>query len=254
LRGADVYFPDVKVKLMSLFQYEKLDGRMDSEWGFNNEIEKDVSKIGYATNLSPETIHEAIKKGVDLIVTHHDAWPFVFGMKESCLSSLKRSGIAHAFFHAPLDDADFGTSAALANALKLMNCYRAIPYEGIYLAGVIGVLQQPTDFECFEKELSAVLCEPIKAFKNNNKPVEKVCVVTGAGNMTTDIKIAIDNNCDTFVTGEYNLYSQQYSRFKGINLMIGSHTNTEIMGVSHLVNKLIESTDIEAVRLSEESY
>lgn len=84
--------------------------------------------------------------------------------------------------------------------------------------------------------------------------ISKICVVTGAGNMTNDIKIAVDNNCDTYVTGEYNLYSQQYSKFTGINLMVGSHTNTEIPGVFQLVNKLIENTSIEAVKLTEETY
>ncbi len=247
-------FQNVKTKLLSLFKDEKLDGRMDSEWGFYNEIDKDIRKIGYATNLTPETIHEAIKNNADMIITHHDAWAFVYGMKEKCLSLLKENHISHAFFHAPLDDADFGTSSSLANALNVTNSYKAIPYEEIYHAGVIGRLEKPVEFEHLTKELSNILCEPIKAFKNNRNPVSKICVATGAGNMTHDIKIAVDNNCDTYVTGEYNLYSQQYAKFAGINLMVGSHTNTEILGVIQLVNTLIENTDIEAVRLSEENY
>lgn len=74
-------FSDVKAKLISLFEYEKLDGRMNIEWGLNNELDKDVKKIGYSTNLTPETINEAVKHNVDLMITHHDAWPFVYGMK-----------------------------------------------------------------------------------------------------------------------------------------------------------------------------
>jgi putative NIF3 family GTP cyclohydrolase 1 type 2 len=175
-------------------------------------------------------------------------------MKEQCLSLLKENNIAHAFFHAPLDDAVFGTSSALADALKLTETYKEIPYGEIYLAGVIGVLENPIDFGQFEKSLSDILGEPIRAFKNNRKPVHKICVATGGGNMTTDIKIAVVNDCDTYITGEYSLYSQQYSKFAGINLMVGSHTNTEILGVFQLVNKLIENTNIEAIRLAEENY
>lgn len=247
-------YQDIKVRLISLFQRDKLAGHMDSEWGFTHETDKDIVKIGYETSLTPETISEAIKQNVEMIITHHDAWAFVYGMKDQCLELLKESNRAHAFFHAPLDDADFGTSSSLANTLKLTNTYKAIPYEELYFAGVIGALEKPTDFEQFEKHLSDILGEPIKAFKNNRKPIRKICVVTGGGNMTNDIKIAVDNDCDTYITGEYSLYSQQYSKFAGINLMIGSHTNTEILGVFQLVNKLTENTNIEAVRLAEDNY
>lgn len=247
-------FQDMKIKLISLFKHDKLDGRMGSEWGFSNEINGEVTKIGYAANLTPETINEAVKNNVELIITHHDAWPFVYGMKERCLSLLKSHNISHAFFHAPLDDADFGTSSSLADALRLTNTYKEIPYEEIYLAGVIGTLEKPMGFEQLEKNLSDILSESIKAFKNNSNPVSKICVAAGAGNMTNDMKVAVDHGCDTYVTGEYNLYSQQYARFAGINLMVGSHTNTEILGVFQLVKKLIKKTDIEAVKLSEENY
>lgn len=247
-------FQKVKEKLISFFTFEKLNGKEGSEWGFNNEIDRSVTKIGYATNLTPETVNEAIKHHVDLVITHHDAWPFLYGMKEKCHTLLKENRISHAFFHAPLDDAEFGTSSALADALRLTNPYKVIPYEELYLAGVIGTLQEPAPFAQLKKDLSAILCEPVRAFKNNYKLVSRICVTTGAGNMTTDIKIAVDHNCDTYVTGEYGLYSQQYAKFAGINLMVGSHTNTEILGVFQLVSKLIENTALEAVRLTEENY
>ena len=247
-------FRDVKAKLISLFEEEKLDGKMDSEWGFNNEIDRDVKKIGYATNLTPETITEAIKSNVDFIVTHHDAWFFVFGMKEKCLSLLRENNIAHSFFHAPLDDAEFGTSSSLANALELKNSYKAIVYEDIYFAGVIGDLESQVDFEQFSENLSDILGEPIRAFKNNNNPVSKVCVVTGGGNMSNDIKTAVENGCDTYITGEYSLYTHQYSNFAKINLMVGSHTNTEVLGVYQLVEILTKNTSIEVVKLPEENY
>ncbi len=54
---------------------------------------------------------------MDLLITHHDAWPFLFGMKEACLRILEDADIAHFFIHLPLDDADFGTSASLVNCL-----------------------------------------------------------------------------------------------------------------------------------------
>jgi len=241
------YF-DVKAKLIGLF-----DGELDDEWGFLNESDKSINKIGYATSLTPEIIDEAAGYGVDFIITHHDAWDFVYGMKEKCKELLNKHNIIHTFVHLPLDDADFGTGSSLANALNLQNCQKAIP-EGIYLCSVIGETQTPIAFEHFSKQLTNILQESIRAYQNNNNPVHKVCITTGGGNSTKDIKSAVDYKCDTYVTGEYNLYSQQYAEFAGINLLVGSHTNTEILGVHQMVKLLVADTDIDMIRLHEENY
>ena len=60
----------------------------------------------------------------------------------------------------------------------------------------------------------------------------------GAGNMTTDMQQAIDEDCDAYITGEYNLYPQLFGKFTGMNLLVGSHTNTEILGVENLAKLL----------------
>jgi hypothetical protein len=50
------------------------------------------------------------------------------------------------------------------------------------------------------------------------------------------------------------LYSQLYARFAGINLFIGSHTLTELPGVRSLAIRLVDGTDMTAVRLFEKNY
>jgi putative NIF3 family GTP cyclohydrolase 1 type 2 len=243
-------YADVTTRLLSQFAPDKL---QPGEWGFLNEQGEDIRKIGYATNLTPEVIGEAVMYGADFIVTHHDAWDFVYGMKDACRSLLERHGIAHAFFHAPLDDADFGTGASLAAALGLINCRRAVPV-GIYTAGVVGELPEALTFMQLTSNLSGVLGEPVRAYRNNGRTVGTVCVTTGGGMMTNDMKWAAEEHCDAYVTGEYMLYSQQYARFTGMDLFIGSHTYTEIFGVKSLVERLIDGTDMTAVRLYEENY
>ena len=246
------YF-DVKAKLIDLFEPQKLDGKLDDEWGFLNEVDKNIQKIGYATSLSTDIIDEAVQNDVDFILTHHDAWDFVYGMKEKCMQLLNKHNMIHAFFHLPLDDADFGTSSSLAKALNLQNCEKAIP-EDIYLCSVIGKTEMPISFEQLSNQLTNILKEPIRAYQNNNNPIHKVCITTGGGNLTTDIKVAVEHECDTYITGEYILYSQLYAKFAGINLFVGSHTNTEILGVEQMVTQLIADTNIEMLRLSEKNY
>ena len=243
-------YSEIKIKLLNIFNLQESDRQSDDEWGFLNEFDKSIQKIGYATNLTPETIGEAVKNDVDLIITHHDAWDFVYGMKERCIELLNNHEIIHAYFHAPLDYADFGTCASLASELNLKNIEKATPDNCLFT----GETEEPISFETFSDKLSEILQEPLRAFKNNENNIHKVGIVTGGGNLTTDIKIAVDCKCDTYVTGEYNLYSQQYSKFTGINLLIGSHTNTEIIGVKQMVTRLVADTDIEVTRLPEANY
>jgi len=243
------YF-DVKAKLLSLFDTQKLEGKIDDEWGFINEADKDIHKIGYATSLSVDVVNEAVRNDVDFILTHHDAWDFVYGMKEKCKELLYKHNIIHAFFHEPLDFADFGTCFSLADALGLQNCRNEIVDSCL----VMGETKEPVVFELFKDELSNVLQESIRAYQNNINPVRKVCVATGAGNLSSDIKIAVECKCDTYVTGEYNLYSQMYAKLSGINLLVGSHTNTEIIGVQQMVLRLVDDTNIKFLRIPENNY
>src|SRR5689334_21067545 len=91
------------------------------EFAFYNYGPEFIRRIGYATNITPELIEQAAQKKVDLIVTHHDAWDFVYGMKEECHKRLAFYKISHFFVHLPLDYAEFGTCNSLFKAIGIDN-------------------------------------------------------------------------------------------------------------------------------------
>lgn len=245
-------YSQLKEKLLAMFDQEKLQQALQ-EWGFFNEMEREIKSIGYATNITPEIIQTAGKQGIDMLLPYHDSWEFVYGLKEVCNDLLQEYGITHGFFHAPLDDADFGTSASLAKALGIRKEKVDMPYMDIFYAGVIGSIQ-PMTFEAFSAKLASVLNEDIRCFCNNDNPICKIAVATGGGNMTGDMQRAVANGCDTYITGEYVLYSQQYAKLHNMNLLVGSHTNTEILGVETMMRMLCENTDIKAIRIAEPNY
>lgn len=239
----------LKERLLNMFDSEKL-RLFPKEWGFFNETERDIKRIGYATNLTGEIIEQAKENRVDFLLTHHDSWEFIYGLKEHCNKMLQEGGITHAFFHAPLDDADFGTSASLAQALGMKNCKKVMPYRELYYGGVAGEIV-PVDFESFSERLTNILQENVRCLRNNDRPVRRIAVAAGGGNMTSDMRVAVELGCDTYVTGEYALYSQQYARFCGMNLFVGSHTNTEILGVKSMAERLACEGKIELIRITE---
>ncbi|MGL5436977.1 MAG: Nif3-like dinuclear metal center hexameric protein [Lachnospiraceae bacterium] len=245
-------YNQMKEKLLGMFDSDKLH-KTPHEWGFYNEIDRVIRRLGYATNISVDIIKNAAQENVDFLLTHHDSWGFIYGLKEACNTALEESGISHAFFHAPLDGAEFGTSASLAKALGLMNCRMVMPYAEIYHCGIIGEIPA-TDFAAFKELVSGILQAPVRTYQNNDRMVRKVAVAAGAGNMTSEMKQAADAGCDTYITGEYVLYSQQYAQLTGMNLIVGTHTNTEILGVESMAGLLAGDTDIELVRIEEPDY
>ena len=112
----------------------------------------------------------------------------------------------------------------------------------------------PLEFNFFAEKLTGVLQEEIRCYQNNNKLIQKVAVAAGGGNMTSEMRIAVENGCDTYVTGEYVLYSQQYAEHTGMNLFVGSHTNTEILGVETMAKLISKNNDIQLVKILESNY
>lgn len=250
--GGSMKYHDLRNRLIHLFEEEKLQA-LPEEWGFYNEIEREIKTVGYATNLTEEIIQKAGERKAEVLLTHHDSWMFIYGLKEGCNQMLKENHITHAFFHAPLDDAHFGTSASLAQALGMKNCKKVMPYEKNCYGGVAGDLI-PVDFHTIKEKLTEILREEVRCFQNHKKLIQRVAVAAGGGNMTNEMRIAAEDGCDTYITGEYALYSQQYAKHTGMNLFVGSHTNTEILGVERMAALLGKDTDLQIVRIEEPNY
>ncbi|WP_338789478.1 Nif3-like dinuclear metal center hexameric protein [Metabacillus sp. FJAT-53654] len=232
--------------------HEELLEELNGDYGFTNKSNDSISTIGYATNLSIETIEKAAENNIDLMVTHHDAWDFIYGLKEECLKKLKEYNISHFWIHGPLDFIEFGTCTSLMNVIGIDNIIKHSVYDNGDVPGV-GVFSEPIEFNVLVQKMIDKLEEPVRFWRNNDKMVKKVGVLTGAGHSTTHIKIAREEGCDTYITGEATLYTIQYAKFVGINLLVGSHTFTEIFGVESLANKIQElNKDIIIIKLKED--
>lgn len=242
---------EIKKFIESIFEAGKLT-HIQGEYEFVIESNKEIKRIGYATNLSPETVNSAIQNNVDLIITHHDVSDFVYGMKEYCLKLLKSNSISHCFIHMPLDDCDFGTNVSFLNKLGAKVIKKSHFKENTFYCGRIGEIEKPLKFEEFVSKVENILGEKVKAWKNNDQEIKRIGLAVGACYATDNIKESVEENCDVYITGEKMLYTLQYAEFTGINLIVGSHTYTEFFGVESLSKKIHEKfPEIEAVILTE---
>lgn len=239
--------------IIDTFTKEKLEiVKGKNEYGFTNMGRKDVFKLGYCTNLTVESAQEAAKNNVDLLITHHDAWEWMSGIKEEALGILKQSNITHFFIHLPLDDAEFGNNTSILKKLGFKVIDKFSNDEGMY-CGRIGEIDEPIEFEKLVNKIEMLLEEPVRKWKNNERLIKKIGVVTGAGFSAIDIKDAVNLGCDAYFTGEKILYTVQYAQYSKINLIVGSHTFTEIFGLESLVKMINKRYPmVEIIRIKEE--
>lgn len=223
---------DIIEYINSKFTTKDLDSYSD-ESGATYDAGRDVKIIGYASNLTPDVIRKAVSQNVDLIMTHHDAWHFIFGLKEDCRRLLEKHNISHYFNHLPLDDAKFGTNSSITSELCLDEIEKGCDYKG-YKCAVIAEYKVGVPFKEFVSLVESKLDEKVLSWKFNDRLIKKVFIVCGAGHWTTDVLEAVNNNCDIYLTGEKILYTVEYAKLHNINLVVGSHTFIEFFGVKNM--------------------
>jgi putative NIF3 family GTP cyclohydrolase 1 type 2 len=62
----------------------------------------ELSRVGYATNLDQIVVAKAVKAKVDALITHHDAWDFLYELRTDVYNTLQVNAISHCFIHLPL--------------------------------------------------------------------------------------------------------------------------------------------------------
>jgi putative NIF3 family GTP cyclohydrolase 1 type 2 len=233
----------------NLFQTKNLKA-YQQECGITFDAGNAIKKIAYSTNLTLETVEKAKRAKADLLITHHDAWDFVYGLKEKCFQRLKEYGISHFFSHLPLDDAPFGTNSALLEITGAKEISRHCLEDGFSCA-VLGEFDSPIPYEALINRLEKNMQEPVMHWQNHQKTIKKIYILCGGGSDTTFVKEAVDLDADVYISGEKVLYTIQYAKLEKINLVIGSHTFTEIFGVRNFVTKIKDafpSMDIYEIR------
>lgn len=169
-----------KEHITSLFE-EHLNKYGDDEYGFTYISKEEFHKIGYTTNLTLETIEEAYENGIDMILTHHAPWSFLFGMEEACIEKLKEYEMNHFWIHLPLDFVKFGTCTSLFNEIGIDTILEYSTYEEEELPG-IGECKEAIPFSNLVGKLEERMEEKVKSWKNHDKPVKRIAILTGAGN------------------------------------------------------------------------
>lgn len=213
--------------------------------------DEQVKKIGFALDLTSETLENAKLNDVDLIITHH---PIIFKAQKNFLSGnmafeLAKSGINAISAHTCFDCAEGGVNDVLCEILSLSECRGIESGECVLPMARIGNNSCEMTSEFFARFVARRLQTTVR-FVDSGKPVSRVAVCGGAGMSFIDEVIAA--GADAYVTGDISHHEMLDAKEKGISVVAAGHFETEYPAMAALQKRLDEKfPELETVLLKQ---
>lgn len=192
--------------------------------------QQEVHRILVCLDATEATVEQAIRKGCDMILSHH---PIIFeAMKKMrtdlymgrLLQKLLVNNIAVFSAHTNLDMSDGGVNDVLAELVGL----EKVKYfmDGEEIIGRIGYLPEEKTIEEFAQQVKqGIGAEYVRLVKAGDKKVRKVALCSGAG--AGFLFKASFQGADCYLTGDVKYHDGQHAVEQGIHMIDGGHFATE---------------------------
>ena len=192
--------------------------------------ETEVSGALLCLDVNEQIIDEAIRKGCNLIVSHH---PLLFrGLKQvsgsdfvqRCVIKAIKNDICVVSMHTNMDNALDGVNFKMAEKMGAMPVHCDLP-EGEKCPMVLAELSKPMaadDFVLMLKrtfDVECVMCNELL-----RRPIQRVAICGGAGDFM--LPDAIKQGADAFVTGEMH-YHVYFDHEQKIQICVIGHYQSE---------------------------
>jgi dinuclear metal center YbgI/SA1388 family protein len=195
-----------------------------------------VKKIGWAVDADMESIRQAGKEKVDLLIVHHGLFWGSSGLDRKVRAKrirlAKKLGVAIYSSHLPLDGhPELGNSIGLLRALGLGNSKRK-PF-GLAMGRAIGwkVEGVRLGLRDLTKRLSGTTGRKTVVLGHGPEVCRRIGIVTGGFG---DLDQAVMARLDTLITGEADYPTEVKAKELGIHLILGGHRETEVYGARSL--------------------
>lgn len=208
-------------------------------------VDQEVSKLMTCLTVTEDVVSEAVGEGADMIVSHH---PMLFRAAKRIttataegrmLLKLILNGVSVYSPHTAFDSCDIGINQRLAESLKLLEIQSLRPSktEGVPGSGRCGVLREKVPLSGFLQIVkNSVAAEYVEFSGNSRSAVAKVAVACGSA--AEFLEDAIQQGCDTFVTGEVRFHSALEAQAADVNLIVVGHYESEWPAVEWLAKEL----------------
>ena len=213
---------------------------------------KTIKKIMLTIDLSLEAIHFALKKKVNLIISHHGLIHKPVGYFNqnliNKLSLLSKFPISIFVLNSPFIAAEGGITDTILEALylKLDKTFNIKIKHGVKVP--IGRICLPKDYPNQNQPLKVE--DLIKRIKTNlnleyisyvgdlKKEIKKICIVGGDSPNKDLLKRVINKGCDCYISGRICYFDAVFARDIGLTLIETSHYKNEIIALKKICNLL----------------
>lgn len=207
------------------------------------DMDKEINKIGFCLDATIETLSDAIRNKVDLIVTHH---PVIFKAQKNFLSGniafeAAKNGISIISAHTCFDCAQGGVNDVLCELLDIKNPTGVPSEECAVPMARIGDIEEMTSTD-FAKHVAKKLGTVCRVVNCENK-IKKAAVCGGAG--MDFLKDVIAMGADAYVTGDISHHEMLDSKNLGVTVIAAGHFETENPSIAAL-KKMISDEFSEA--------
>jgi dinuclear metal center YbgI/SA1388 family protein len=204
--------------------------------GLQVEGRDEIKKIIIGVSASVDLFKKAIEENADALIVHHGIiWNYERPIYRGGYRERIRLLLAHELnlfaYHLPLDaHPETGNNAQLCKLLKLKNLRPFGDYKG-QLIGMRGVIDQTPKNKFFKNVESVVGREPI-IFPFGPDNIKNVGVISGGAQK--ELKQAVDEGLDVFITGEVSEHIMYYAKEENIHFISAGHYATEKFGIMAL--------------------
>ena len=219
-------------------------------------FKENTNKIAICLDFNNNVFKKIAKKNIDLVITHH---PFIYGnildvikndqAKKQLISKINKLKIPIYSIHTNFDCADNGMNYLLAKKLKLKNI-KKIDKNKIIRTGFLEKNMTITEFAKYVKK--CLKLPHVYIIKNNNKKIKKIGICGGSG--SNMFKIAKDNKCDIFCSGDAPQHVRNNIKNYNYNYLEIFHEVEKIFipSMKNIINKI--DNKIETFCIDEQKY
>lgn len=202
---------------------------------------EEIKKIGFAVDANMYLF----EKDCDLFIVHHGIiWKKegvlpIEGIYKKRIQKLLNDNKSLIGLHLPLD-----AHPILGNNIQFMKLcgFEEITKQNDFF--YTGILKNNFSQEEFNAFIEDKLSTSITSFYFN-KTIKKIGFCSGGGGF--HIKEAIEQGCDTFITGEQNHSIYHIARESSINLIFAGHYATETLGIKALMEDMKHKYDVNCI-------
>ncbi len=236
---------DLEKKLNNLLEIDKYQDMCPN--GLQVEGKREIKKIVTGVSACVELFEEAINRNADAILTHHGLiWnfekPLYKGGYKKRIQLLLENEINLFGYHLPLDgDFVYGNNAIIAKILGVKNVQPFDEYKGAYI-GCCGIFDSQSASELFEVVKREINPDALILPFGPDK-VESIGIISGGAQK--EIKEAVLQGLDVFLTGEASEHIYHYAKEEGIHFIAAGHHATEVFGIRALGDHIQEKFGIE---------